>query len=104
MVNKAEIAFEVEETLILKQGEKLVYEHCPRCDQKVGMITPELLAKLYGTSEREIFRMLEAGLIHFVEVERVLVCFGCYRNSVGAGAKTYHHPNIVIKTIEEKAE
>ena len=87
MVNKAEIAFEVEETLILKQGGKLVYEHCPRCDQKVGMITPELLAKLYGTSEREIFRLLEAGLIHFVEVERVLVCFGCYRQTSTADGR-----------------
>ena len=87
MDNKAEIALEVEETLIVKQGEKLVYELCPRCNQKVGMITPELLAKLYGTSEREIFRLLEVGLIHFIESERVLVCFGCYRQMLSSEGK-----------------
>ncbi|HYJ90344.1 MAG TPA: hypothetical protein VEV84_03475 [Pyrinomonadaceae bacterium] len=86
MREKAEITFEVEETFVLKQGGKLIYDLCPRCGQTVGMISPELLAKFEGTSEREIFRLLEAGLIHFIEVERVLVCLGCYqRGLIGDG-------------------
>src|SRR5262249_33637444 len=82
MQDEAEITFEVEETFVIKQGGKLIYDLCPRCDQTVGMISPELLAKFKGTSEREIFRLLEAGVIHFIEVERVLVCLDCYQKSV----------------------
>ena len=82
MDNEARISVEIDETFVVKQGGKLVYDVCPSCRQRVGMITPELVAKLYGTSEREIFRMLEAGLIHFMEAERVLVCLSCYRRSL----------------------
>ena len=35
---------------------------------------PLIAATLCGLSEREIFRLIENGRIHFVEAERVLVC------------------------------
>lgn len=40
------------------------------------MIAPRAIAVLSGKTEREIFRLIEAGEIYFVEADRVWVCFG----------------------------
>jgi hypothetical protein len=42
------------------------------------MMTPEILSVLVGTSEREIFRLIESGEIFFIEHDRVLACTSCY--------------------------
>jgi hypothetical protein len=41
-------------------------------------LTPEIMAALSETSEREIFRLIEGGKIHFVETKRLYACPGCY--------------------------
>ena len=69
-----EITFETEETLVLREGSKVSVEYCPGCDRDVLMATPHAAAFLSGTTERHIFRMLEAELLHFTENERVLIC------------------------------
>lgn len=81
MKQKAAITFEVEETITLKQGGKIVNDFCPQCQMGVELISPEVLAILAGSSEREIFRLIEAGFIHFVERKRVYACSGCYQRS-----------------------
>jgi hypothetical protein len=48
------------------------------------MITPPNAAALSGFSEREIFRLIENGRLHFVEAERVYVC----RDSLMNGAES----------------
>ena len=82
MTQKPEITFEVEETIVLKQGGKMVTEYCPRCRELVEMVSPDVLALVTGASEREIFRLIEAGRIHFMEAERLVACPSCYRESV----------------------
>jgi hypothetical protein len=79
MTRKAEIVFEVEETVVVRRTGKIVAEYCPRCDQLVDMLSPDVLASIAGASEREIFRLLEAGVIHFVETEHVYACPKCYK-------------------------
>jgi hypothetical protein len=74
MKQKREITFEVEETTIVRQGEKRLTQFCRQCQAPAEMLTPEIAARLSGLSEREIFRLIENGQIHFVEVERVFVC------------------------------
>jgi hypothetical protein len=78
MAKKTEITFEVEETFILKQGGKIVTEFCSGCGADVDFVSPDILRMATGTSEREIFRLIETGAIHFVEAERLVVCPGCY--------------------------
>lgn len=80
MTQRAEFTFEIEETVVLKQGGFLINEYCPRCMEKVDMLSPEVLALTNGASEREIFRLMEAGAIHFVEAARVVACPSCYRH------------------------
>lgn len=74
MKQKTEITFEVEETIILRQGEHKLKAFCPQCQALVEMITPPIAAALSGLSEREVFRLIENGRLHFVEAERIFVC------------------------------
>ena len=74
MKQKTEITFEVEETIILRQVAKTVMAFCPQCQALVEMTTPQIAAALFGLSEREIFRLIENGQIHFAETERIFVC------------------------------
>ena len=76
MKQKTEITFEVEETIILRQGGNRLEVFCPQCLALVEMIRPQLAAALVGLSEREIFRSIENGRLHFIEAERIFVCRG----------------------------
>jgi hypothetical protein len=82
MKQKTEITLEVEETIILRQEPKRVHVLCPQCQALVEMITPQYAAELSGLSERGIFRLIENGLIHFTEAERVFVCRNSLANSL----------------------
>jgi hypothetical protein len=82
MAPKPKITFEYEETIILKQGGKLATGYCPRCDEMVDMLSPDVLSLITGESEREIFRLVETGMLHFEETDRVVVCPVCYKRSI----------------------
>lgn len=77
MTHKTEIMFEVEETVTLKQGSRILTEICPRCGRETEMASPEVIALATGASEREIFRLVETGRIHFIEADRVYACTRC---------------------------
>lgn len=74
MKQRAEIVFEKEETVLLRQSEATINGLCPSCQVLTIMATPEAVALISGTSEREIFRLIEAGEVHFVEGPKVYVC------------------------------
>jgi hypothetical protein len=75
---KTELKFEVEETFTVKQGGMVVTEFCPRCDKPTVMVSPEVLSLATGATEREIFRLVEGGHVHFIEEGRLCVCTGCF--------------------------
>jgi hypothetical protein len=78
MTQKTEITFEVEETFIVRHGDRIATHFCPRCDEVIEMVSPDVISLVTGSSEREIFRLVETGAIYFVEAERLIVCPGCY--------------------------
>lgn len=83
MTQQAQITFEVEETTVLRQGGKLITEFCPRCAKAVEMLSPDVLSLITGASEREIFRLVEGGMIHFAENDRLVVCPTCFKSLIG---------------------
>jgi len=83
MKQKVEIMFEVEETIVLRQGEQIASEFCPQCRLVSVMIAPRAIAIFSGPKEREIFRLIEAGEIHFVEADGVRVCLSCLHRQSG---------------------
>jgi hypothetical protein len=68
-----EIKFETEEFVFFKAGRNFT-GFCGQCNALVEMLTMETAAVFSGFSELEIFRLMEAGEIHFIETERVFVC------------------------------
>jgi hypothetical protein len=77
MKQKVEIIYEVEETIVLRQGEQIGSAFCPQCRLVSTMIAPRAIAVSSGAKEREIFRLIEAGEIYFVETDGVRVCLSC---------------------------
>jgi hypothetical protein len=82
MKQRAEITFEQEETVILRQGDSNLLDFCPRCQTTVRLLTPEVMVVLVAVSEREVFRLIESGQIHFIETKRIYVCLGCYAKAI----------------------
>ena len=74
MNQRAEVIFEKEETVLLRQSSATTNGFCPFCRAFTVMATPEALALMSSISEREIFRLIEAGEIHFYEGPKVYVC------------------------------
>ena len=83
MKRKTEITFEVEETIILRHAAETRTAFCAQCRASVEMLTPQTAAALRGLSEREIFRLIENGQLHFTEAERIFIC----RNSLTNGTE-----------------
>lgn len=69
-----QIVFEVEETVVLRSGEMTTAGFCPVCGETVGLATPLIASAIHGSNEREIFRLIESGVVHFIEEDRLLVC------------------------------
>ena|SRR5436190_23371675 len=92
---RGQIIFELEERIVVKQGGKIVTALCPRCVSNVKMVSPDILALVSGALERDIFRLIEAGRIHFVEDGRTLACVSCYRRLLaGDGDRADRLPEI----------
>ena len=51
-------------------------QHCEKCTEPSGMITPDEAAALCEVSTRTVYRWLETGAIHFSETvgEGLLIC------------------------------
>ena len=82
MKQRAEITFEVEEMIVLREGSRVITAFCPGCGENGDMVSPDVLSLVAGVTEREIFRLVELDEIYFIESHRLVVCLGCYRKSM----------------------
>ena len=94
MTEEPSIVYEFEETVFLKQGGKLITEFCPHCSDTVVLLSPDVLSLVSGITEREIFRLIEKGSIHFVELGRIVGCLSCLTRLVGT--------SILLSRIDRK--
>lgn len=78
MNRKTEITYEVEEAVVIRHSGEHSFRFCPNCAETVEMMPPHVLAKLSGTSERKIFRLIETETIYFEENERTVACPICF--------------------------
>lgn len=58
----------------------MIVAYCPQCGAGTRFETPEGVAARTGMAEREIFRLVEAQVVFFLESDRILVCSGCLTN------------------------
>ena len=74
MKQKTKIEIELSETIAYSKRRQNFEAYCPNCESLVEMATPRIAAILTGSTEREIFCLVEAGKIHFVETDDILIC------------------------------
>ena len=85
MTGKTKIEIELSETIAYSKRREKFEAYCPGCESLVEMASPHISAILNGTTEREIFSLVEAGKIHFVETDGVLICLASLTEFKAAG-------------------
>lgn len=71
------ITEESHEVLVVRRkGQSILRVHCRECGTEVDMLTADAAVTGSGRSSRELFRRIEAGVLHSVETDtgHVLVC------------------------------
>lgn len=74
MKQKTEIEIEISETLAYVHPTQRREAFCLACESLVEMATPQLAAILSHSTEREIFRLVESGKVHFSEIDSISIC------------------------------
>ena len=74
MKKQTEIVVEITENIALENGATEFEAFCTECRKMVMMTKPKKGARRHQISEREIFRLIEARRIHFVENGDIWVC------------------------------
>ena len=74
---KIKTTIEIHQVYVIRRPETFAPVLCSECPLAVAsMVTPEEAARLENISVREIYRLIEAGQVHFLEMEddSLLVC------------------------------
>ena len=79
------VTFEARERLTVRRGSRRVVAWCVQCGTEVLMIAPDEAGAPGDPDEREIFRRIESGEIHFIEGENgaLLICSKSLRTRSG---------------------
>lgn len=69
---KTEISLEIEEAVALRTHTVLL-AHCPACHKQMQMVAANDAAIISRLSAREIYQLVEAGQLHFIEDQNGLL-------------------------------
>ena len=67
MSKTTEIVIEQDELIVVRRRDQAVTAWCPGCNADAEMLPPEIAAVLAGIGARELYRLIDAGEIHFTE-------------------------------------
>jgi len=83
---RTEFAFELEQILIVKRRRGTVSGPCSDCAGDVVMLSPDEAASITTVTTRALYRLVEAGMIHFTETQTGLirVCLPSLLRAIGA--------------------
>jgi hypothetical protein len=81
---RTEITVETDEVIIIRQSRRLSRAWCRECAQLAIMVTVDQAAAAAKKSSRLIYRMAEAGYIHFTETPEGFLLI-CFQSLVSAG-------------------
>lgn len=74
MKQRTEIEIEFSETIAYSRRNERFETFCPGCKSSGEMATPRVAAILTQSTEREIYRFIETGRLHFFETDKVIIC------------------------------
>lgn len=88
MKRKTEITIETERLLIISKRNTSSLGWCADCGGQVRLLNAEVASQVAGVSPRAIYRLIEAGHLHFIETsdQRLLICI----NSLGQMTEALH--------------
>jgi hypothetical protein len=80
---RAKVTVEKDRILIVRSAQTPVLQWCPQCQREAGMVIPEEAARRRGVNARTIYRWIDKGIVHILELAGgdVLVCL----NSIEKG-------------------
>ena len=86
---RTEIAFELEQTMIVKRRSGSASAWCNDCELEVVMLTPDEVASITSTTTRSLYRWVEAGIIHFTETQSGLIriCLPSLLQAIGTASQ-----------------
>jgi hypothetical protein len=70
---RTEIAFELEQIMVVKRRSGAISEFCSGCELEVVMLTPDEAGSITSTTTRALYRLVDAGIIHFTETQAGLI-------------------------------
>jgi len=73
---RTEIQVDLEETVSIR-SQQVFEAWCGECRKSVRMVSPEVAGWMSSRTVREIYRLLEAGAVHFVEDPRGSIYICC---------------------------
>jgi hypothetical protein len=79
------ITIKREEFVYLRRHQTGTSAWCSDCEANVNMLTPEEAAAVSGLSPRQIYRMVEARRLHFVESPESAIFICPYSLELGSG-------------------
>ena len=82
MKRTAKLTFETERVLVIRGHRGPPQLLCEACGETIHFLTAPEAAALAGTGQRTIYRMVEAGKLHFIETADGALLICC--NSLGA--------------------
>ena len=72
---RGKIAIQTNHVMIVRPATQPVVRWCAKCERESPMLVPEEAALYWGASVRAVYRGIEAGTVHYLEVSGgVLVC------------------------------
>jgi hypothetical protein len=76
--------------IVRRNGRDTVRGNCALCGREVEMLTIDLAVTVTGIRSLELFRMLEAGRLHYVESEigHMLICEPSIMHATKSGTST----------------
>jgi hypothetical protein len=82
MTRRMRITIQTERLLVMSSSESLS-SLCAACGEEARMVTIDQAARLARVNSREIYREVEAGMLHFMETTEgsLLICFNSLNGS-----------------------
>lgn len=70
----------IQRTVIYQNSNQPSKIWCEFCQTEVKMTVPNIAATILGTTEREIYRRVEQGNLHFIETEtgEIFICLNLF--------------------------
>jgi hypothetical protein len=70
------VKFETRKITVVRAATKTIDLWCEPCGASVAMVTPESAAEILMTNPRAVYRQVETGDLHFVEISagELLIC------------------------------